>query len=241
MLTKQEILNEIRRTAGENGEKPLGRARFEQATGIKAYNFHKYWARFNDAIIEAGFAPNQMVSSYGLDYLIEKLIDLIRELGKFPTNPEMVLKRNKDAEFPDKKTFERLGSKENRARKVIEYCINKVGYDDVIAICAEVVEISKRAVDIDEDVTRTNVGSVYLFKSGRYYKIGKTNDTIRRGTELRIQLPEDLTLIHEIKTDDPGGIEAYWHKRFQAKRKNGEWFDLSFVDIKAFKAWKRIL
>ncbi len=63
-----------------------------------------------------------------------------------------------------------------------------------------------------------DIGEVYLFKSGRYYKIGKTKDTVRRGSEIRIQLPEKLDLIHSIMTDDPSGIEAYWHKRFALNR-----------------------
>lgn len=62
---------------------------------------------------------------------------------------------------------------------------------------------------------------------------------MRRGNELKIQLPENLDLIHEIKTDDPSGIEAYWHRRFESKRMNGEWFDLNSGDIKAFKRWRK--
>ena len=84
------------------------------------------------------------------------------------------------------------------------------------------------------------VGEVYLFKSGRYYKIGRTKDTVRREAEIRIQLPEACDLIHSIKTDDPSGIEVYWHRRFEAKRKQGEWFDLSPADVKAFKRWRRV-
>jgi hypothetical protein len=36
-MTREEILNEIRRTAAENGGKPLGRDRFLRITGITEY------------------------------------------------------------------------------------------------------------------------------------------------------------------------------------------------------------
>lgn len=81
-------------------------------------------------------------------------------------------------------------------------------------------------------------GFVYLLKSGRFYKIGKTNAVGRRERELAIQLPEKATVIHSIKTDDPTGIEEYWHKRFRDRRRNGEWFELEPSDIAAFRRRK---
>ena len=72
-------------------------------------------------------------------------------------------------------------------------------------------------------------------KSGRYYKIGRSSFVEKRNYEIGIKLPEELKIIHKIKTDDPFGIEAYWHKRFEDKRKGGEWFDLSSSDVKAFR------
>ena len=84
---------------------------------------------------------------------------------------------------------------------------------------------------------------MYLFKHGRYnqYRIGRTFDLLRRGSEIRIQLPERAILVHSIKTVDPEGIETYWLNRFKAKKMNGDWFILSRTDVNEFKRWKRIV
>ena len=75
-------------------------------------------------------------------------------------------------------------------------------------------------------------------KDGENYKIGQSKYPGRREYDLVIKLPEEPKLLHKIITDDPSGIEAYWHKRFQNRRKGGEWFDLIADDIKAFKQRK---
>jgi hypothetical protein len=93
----------------------------------------------------------------------------------------------------------------------------------------------------DQRVPRLTTGFVYLMKSGPHYKIGRTNSLGRREWELGIKIPVPPRTIHSVETDDPVGIEAYWHKRFEAKRGEGEWFNLTAEDVIAFNRWKRIV
>jgi hypothetical protein len=110
-----------------------------------------------------------------------------------------------------------------------------------LALCGPIVSgKSEQPTDDERRATHVMVGFVYLMKHGgrREYKIGKTNAMGRREYELAIQLPEKLRTIHVIKTDDPEGIEEYWHEPFACKRGNGEWFNLELPDIQAFKRRK---
>lgn len=237
-MTKKDILDAIRRTAKENGGVPLGKGSFQRETGINEYNCLKFWPSFGEAQREAGFEPNTLQAAHDIEFLKESIVALMQEIGRFPTNADLIGKRNRDSSFPSRGSFKRLGNKKEMAERIFEYAEQK-GCGDIAEMCAPAIENSAK-VENDEVGTGRIAGEVYLFKSGRYYKIGKTNDTVRRGAELRIQLPEKIDLIHSIRTDDPSGIEAYWHKRFEPKRMQGEWFDLSRADVKAFKRWRRI-
>jgi hypothetical protein len=135
-----------------------------------------------------------------------------------------------------------LVQKNQLISKVAEYCRQRSGFEDVLRLCEAASPKSKIDKEPEEEPeSPEKIGYVYLIRHGRYYKIGKTNSIGRREYDLAIQMPEKLTTVHVIKTDDPDGIEAYWHRRFAAKRKGGEWFDLNASDIKAFKKWLRIV
>jgi Meiotically Up-regulated Gene 113 (MUG113) protein len=94
------------------------------------------------------------------------------------------------------------------------------------------------AATSDEDATTEAIGFAYLLKATKYFKVGRSSSFERRSRELAIQLPEKAEAVHVIRTDDPVGIELYWHRRFESKRKNGEWFELNAQDVKAFKRRK---
>jgi hypothetical protein len=237
-LTKEKIVQEIIRTARENGGQPLGQERFPVETGIRRGDWYgKYWARWSDALRDAGFAPNKFQESHPEDFVIEKYIELTRKLGHLPVKGELLLERKEDPSFPTHNSFSRWGTKADLISKIVGYCAKQSGFEDIVELCQSAVPSSDHAAERMESQGSSvdSDGYVYLIKSGRHYKIGRSNSVGRREYELAIQLPEKLKPIHSIRTDDPAGIEAYWHNRFAAKRANGEWFKLDGVDVQAFK------
>jgi len=238
-MDKEHILAEIRRTAVANGGRPLGRARFLAETGIRESDWHgRYWIRWSEAVGEAGFEPNELQGAYENEELLRQYADLIRDLGHFPVAAEVKMRARQDASFPSHNTFARFGRKGEIAARVFEFCVEQDGYSDVAEICAPVAQSSADDDESKAVITEPDTGFVYLMKSGRFYKIGRTNSMERRIREIGVQLPERLKLLHTISTDDPVGIERYWHQRFADKRKNGEWFELAPADVRAFRRRK---
>ena len=94
-------------------------------------------------------------------------------------------------------------------KRVAAYCQSVGGYADILSMCQDYVPPAREVAE-ERDAPRVEIGFVYLIKSGRFYKIGRTNAAGRREREIAIQLPEKATTIHVIRTDDPVGIEAYW-------------------------------
>src|ERR1700704_5121569 len=98
-MTKEEILEEIKRTAELNGGAPLGWSLFKKQTGIPAYDVEKHWSLWSDAQREAGFTPNARNQRFDQDLLYQKIIGVVRELGKFPTVRELKLRSHNDPKF----------------------------------------------------------------------------------------------------------------------------------------------
>ena len=243
-MTREEILNEIRRTAAENGGKPLGRARFERITGITEYELGRHWARFGDAVREAGFEPNTLNSAYDENFLIEKFVVLTQRLGHVPTHGELRLERvNAGPSFPSPNVFARFGTKNDLIGVSLNYCRESAEYSDLVPIFESAYRPGEAldAQDSRPTEERAGYGFVYLVRGhAGEFKIGRTNLVDRRLSELGAASPVEQTLVHEIKTDDPVGVEAYWHARFADKRMRGEWFGLNAADVRAFKRWRRI-
>lgn len=215
-MDREHIVGEIRRTAEANGGTPLGRLRFATETGIREHDWRgRYWARWNDALAEAGFQPNELRQRYDEDELLAKLSTEIRRLRRMPTVAELSLRRREDNTFPSPGVFKRFGAKATWAEKVADYCRSRADYADVLEIVTPLLVVTpdqSHAEATADDLAPH--GFVYLLKSGRHCKIGHTLDVGRRKYDLSIQLPEPVKEEDVIRTDDPAGIEHYWHNRF---------------------------
>lgn len=238
-VSREHIIAEIRRTAEANGGTALGRDRFRAETGLHEGDWGRYWARWSDAVKEAGFAPNTLQGRHADEDVLRRFADEVRRLGRIPTHRELEIRRREDASLPSANVFQRWPKRELVAR-VLDYCQEHADLADVSEILKRAVEeaaqeaheaSSEAAVGTDD----VEFGFVYLVKVRRHYKIGRTNSVGRRERELAIQLPDPAATVHSIKTDDPAGIEAYWHQRFADRRGNGEWFALTPADVRAFK------
>jgi Meiotically up-regulated gene 113 len=243
VMDKDWIISEIKRTALENGGVALGVQKFQKVTGIKKTEWWiKHWRGWGEALKEAGFSPNKLNAAHDRTFLVICLAKLTRSIGRFPADVDLRLARKDDDAFPEHKTFRNLGLHHQRIALVRKYATEHEEYADILRFLPRLKEMEETPGKDVTTNTKTNEGFVYLgmlrIGSGKRYKIGKTNLVERRSTELSLQLPEKLELVHYIRTDDMSGIEAYWHRRFADKNTNGEWFDLSSDEVRAFKLRK---
>jgi len=238
-MTRERIIREIKRTAEANGGRPLGSRNFAKASGIAESASRIFWARWSDALREAGYAPNEPPATYTDAFVAESLVRLTRSLGHYPTWRDWNIERRRDPNFPSVETTRRMGGVEGVRAKVAEYCHERSDCDDVLRL----IDVAARPASVAEASDGgTRRGVVYLVKSGRQYKIGKTANLDQRSRQFAIQLPHPHVIVHKIETDDISGIEEYWHRRFEGKRMGtSEWFALTAEDVKAFQRRRKFM
>jgi hypothetical protein len=232
-MTRQQIIEAIQRTAADNGGTPLGWRSFVKVTGIGESRWRgKYWRNWGEAVQEAGFEPNRPKEAHERDALILALTTLTAKLGRFPTQADVMLERRADATSPSMTAYDKyLGRRAEMVEAVRTLATEHEEYRPVLAVLPA-AEATQSEVEVAADGVD---GAVYMLKLGRHYKIGKSYRVPRRHQEIAIELPEKPEVVHVITTDDPSGIETYWHKRFADKHTNGEWFALTREDVRAFK------
>ena len=234
--TRDQILQAVKNAIQKEGTKTIGKLRFQAITGICEAEWKYYWPRWNELLIEAGLETGTLVGKLDDNAVITALIPLIREKGRWPTVAEMRIYGREHPGFPADTTVRNRGGRSTLACMLIEYCSDKPEFSDIAKICEPLTIESPN--DEEFDSQERIQGYVYLMKSGQFYKIGKSKSPDRRRSEIALLLPHDTNTIHVIATDDPDGIEQYWHQRFKDKHHRGEFFRLSNADVQAFKRRK---
>lgn len=238
--TKAAVIAAIQRLAEEHGGVPVGKERFIAETGFSDYLFQgRLWATWSDAVRDAGYEPNPFgVARLDEDGLLRQLAELTRKLGRLPTKAHIRMEGRATAGFPSATTFgARIGTKTEQAAALRGFIERTPDFADVLPMLPKAAD-DPATQPADDDVTdgpQPVPGFVYLVRSGKFHKIGRSNDHGRRTYEIGLQLPEKLEVVHTIETDDAVGIERYWHERFRDRRRNGEWFLLTRADVAAFK------
>lgn len=226
---REIILAEIRRIAEANGGKAPGSQLFRSETGIGETKWRGvYWARWGDALSEAGYSANEWTQKLDTTALLERLVAVVRSEGRLPTYSEMVLLRRSDATVPSSKTVQQhFRGRAGLISALHRHCSERGHTDAILLLPDEEPQQSPSPAQSPE-------GWVYLLRSGQHFKIGRSDQLETRVKQISIALPEATAMVHAIRTDDPPGIEAYWHRRFADRRANGEWFKLAPADVAAF-------
>lgn len=234
MTTKAEILDLIRQLAAKNG-KPPGMDRFRSDTGI---GFHEwrgvFWSKWSSALEEAGLVANKLDALYDRERVVTQYLEACRKFACLATDPQLQMFSRENPGAPTRHSTwtKQFGGMAGLRQAAHAYAAQRSEWADVIPVFDGLKAL-------DESTRRnasTKDGWVYLLKGlPGYYKIGRGDDLERRVKQISVAMPEKVELEHSISTDDPAGIEAYWHRRFANRRANGEWFKLTREDIRAFK------
>jgi Meiotically up-regulated gene 113 len=233
-VAKEYLLQEIARLAALDGGIPPGQIKFASATGIGSHKWRGvYWARWGDALTEAGFLPKEWSFKLDSNSLLTTIASIVLEQRKLPTKSELEMLRQQGTNLPTYSTIIRhFGSQDGLIAALRALSSANPSFSDLDNL------LPKKPVVESTVSNKVPDGWVYLLKSGENYKIGRSENLERRIKQINIALPETTILFHAVQTDDPPGIEAYWHKRFADRRLNGEWFKLSKQDVASFKRRK---
>jgi Meiotically up-regulated gene 113 len=240
-MTKEGVAQRIRQLAAQRGGHISFRA-FVSETGIQGrwLRNQEWFTKWNDLLAELGIATRQFdVPPTPRSRIAEAVAELIQRLGRWPTEDDLQRARKKDRSFPSLKVISPLRRSGELAALVVALGSPGTQFGQAAMIAGKYVSIDKERADADIAPNERVKGYVYMLRSGRRYKIGKSSDPSRRYREVRLELPEETHQVHTIPTDDPTGIEKYWLERFSIKRvRNTEFFALDGYDIQAFKRRK---
>jgi hypothetical protein len=177
--------------------------------------------------------PNKRQERLPRETVLQKYAEVCLHYGKVPSSAELRYYARNTTDFLSHNTFTKhFGNKAGLIQALRSWAIEH-GDEALLSLMPETPETSSAAPE-----GKVQEGWVYLLQSGNHFKIGRSDELEKRIKQIAIALPESVALVHAIKSDDPPGIEAYWHRRFADRRANGEWFALTVSDVRAFKRQK---
>ena len=213
-ITDEELLDDLRKISDSLGRVPKA-SEYDAQGKYNSATYSKRFGSWNEALSAVGIEPTKYINIPD-DLLMTNLEEVWLKLGRQPKRREM---KRPLSRFSERPYAQKFGTWKKALTKFVEFKNSQ-----------------SEATREGQQQSQSAAGHVYLIQSGKYFKIGKTNDLGRRSKEIAIELPEASAVIHTIQTDDPYGIEAYCHRRFKDRRKNGEWFELSEDDVRAFRS-----
>ena len=233
-------IQQLRKVATFLDTTSLSKSDFDaHATELRAATVQRMFGGWQNALDAASLEAHPLTRQpIDIKRLASELLTCVREIGSVPTVVQITRRSTHG-----KNTFTRkFGSFSAFKQKAISFLlVHRTDLTQEEQLILRQYLGAAPIIDSEpsgDQASSVEAGHVYLMRSGEFHKIGRTNLLGRREYELAIQLPDKLEKIHVIKTDDARGIEAYWHHRFRAKRRNGEWFKLAPEDVGAFKRRK---
>ncbi len=233
-MSRDQILSTIRDLAESNGGRAPGGDAFRRETGVNDRALWRAGFRtYSEAVEAAGLTANSMQGRMSDSEVLEPLANLILELGRFPSRSDIEVAKSSGVPIARYETLVKRGGGTNRGLRdaMAAYAANHSRNTELMPLIGSVKRVGEAIAPRRQSVK----GYVYFLRNEKFYKIGRSNDVARRRREVALLLPNELDEIHVIETDDPEGIEAYWHRRFAARRARGEWFALTADDVRAFK------
>ena len=253
-MDRQQFLSEVRRTTEENGGAPPGSRAFYASTDTRESTWRgkpwNEWNNWNDVLEEAGYERRTKTEKLPTSSILEQLALLTKKLGRFPVTLDVRREKRTNPSLPNDKTLlASFGSREQTLKALKDYCSAHSQFVELLPTLENTILSGTFKAKDDQndggcDDDPLDIGYVYLIRSHDVYKIGCTRAPYRRAAEIANQSARGAQLLHLISTDDPEGIEGYWHRRFASQavqainKATGEWFHLTAADIKAIKRRK---
>ena len=235
-MDKSHITRRLLELAQERGGH-IAYREFLDATGITHswLRGQPWFPGWNPLLTELGLQTKSFGVARSDSAEIARFVaELIARTQRWPTDDELRRERARNPSFPSLPVIARIRKTGELAKLIFQLGESEDALRSAAAIA--LAKLESKPESIQPLPGEKIKGYVYMLRSARRYKIGKSNDPSRRYREVKLELPDETHQVHTIATDDPSGIETYWHARFANKRiRNTEFFELDSQDVAAFK------